>query len=328
MAGVTLRRGRTAWQPPGVLRLGACLSLTGRFARFGRQAASGLEAWRRLAGEGVELRVEDDGSDPGRLVRGLTGLRCDLLLGPYSTGLMRAAAEAIDGVLWNHGGAGDDVQALRPGRIVSVLSPASRYAEPFLLVRDGAPLWVAYGPGEFGRQVAAGAGGELHDSFEDAPAVWDLLCAGRFEDDVALVEAARAAPRPPRALCSIAAGVRDFASAVADPDGVFGIAQWFPGAGGRPEVGPTEAELVAAYGRAPDYPAVQAAAAAALAVHCARVAGSVEPRALWAAAAGLDTTTLFGRFGIDPVTGAQVRHETVLVRWRGGSLGRVPGPLH
>jgi hypothetical protein len=65
----------------------------------------------------------------------------------------------------------------------------------------------------------------------------------------------------------------------------------------------------------PDYPAVQAVAGAVLATHCARQAGSVTRDALWAAACALDTSTLFGGFRIDPVTGAQVKHRTVLVRW-------------
>ena len=43
------------------LRLGACLSLTGRYGRFGRQAANGLRVWQQLAGEDVELDIEDDG---------------------------------------------------------------------------------------------------------------------------------------------------------------------------------------------------------------------------------------------------------------------------
>src|SRR4051794_14740169 len=114
------------------LRLGACLSLTGRYGRFGRQAAHGLRAWQRLAGADIELEVEDDGSDPelfaARFRRVVS--RCDLLLGPYSTQLMRVAAEAmsdVEAVLWNQGGSGDDVQALCPGRIVSVLAPTSRY---------------------------------------------------------------------------------------------------------------------------------------------------------------------------------------------------------
>jgi ABC-type branched-subunit amino acid transport system substrate-binding protein len=326
------------------LRVGACLSLTGRFGRFGRQAASGLRAWQRLAGGDVELAVEDDAGDPDGFAVRLAGVaaRCDLLLGPYSTQLMREAGGAmsdIDAVLWNHGGSGDDVQALCPGRIVSVLAPASRYALPFVRTRaaeaERVPLWVVRGRGQFARQVAAGAVGQAERdgletaercglSFDDAPEAWDLFCAGRFEDDVAIVNAARSAPRPPRAICSIAAGVQDFASEVDDVDGIYGIAQWFPGRAEHPQLGPGDEDFVAAYreiaAARPDYPAVQAAAGATLAVHCAEIAGSVDRDALWAAAVDLDTTTLLGGFRIDASTGAQVEHTTVLLRWRGGSL--------
>lgn len=61
--------------------------------------------------------------------------RCDVRLGPYSTQLMRTAGRlAADAgwLIWNHGGSGDDVEAAYPGHIVSVLTPASQYANPFL----------------------------------------------------------------------------------------------------------------------------------------------------------------------------------------------------
>lgn len=330
------------------LRLGACLSLTGRFGRFGRQAANGLLAWQRLAGDEVELEIEDDGSDPDRFAAGFPGVaaRADLLLGPYSTQLMRRAAEAMsetDGVLWNHGGAGDDVQALCPGHVISVPAPTSRYALPFLRTRtetERVPLWVVRGPGDFGRQAAVGAVAEAEragletvdrraaegSTFDDVPEAWDLLVAGRFEDDVAIVKAARSAARPPRAICSIAAGVHDFASQLDQVDGVCGVAQWFPGGrAGPPGHGPAEDVFVAAYhevaGSRPDYPAVQAAAGAVLATHCARLTGSLDRDALWQAAVVLDTSTLLGGFRIDPFTGAQVEHTATLVRWDGGVLG-------
>jgi hypothetical protein len=301
------------------------------------QAAAGLAAWRALDGD-AELVIEDDGSDPARLavaIRSVAG-RCDLLLGPYSTQLMRSAARALadgDGVIWNHGGSGDDVCAALPGRIVSVPTRAGRYAEPFLRLVAGsgarAPLWIAAGRGSFGRQVAAGAasfasslGLEVWRSGPPpAGGEWDLLSAGVFEDDVGMVRRALAAPAPPRRVCSVAAGVRDFAGAVATPDGVYGVAQWFPGSSGSALLGPGEAEFLAAFGgSAPDYPAVQAAAAAVVATHCARLAGDTAPGPLWTAAAGLDTSTLFGGFRIDGSTGVQVAHETVLVRWAGDEL--------
>jgi DNA-binding GntR family transcriptional regulator len=36
---------------------------------------------------------------------------------------------------------------------------------------------------------------------------------------------------------------------------------------------------------------------------------------LWATAAALRTTTMFGAFRIDPASGAQLGHQTTLVRW-------------
>jgi ABC-type branched-subunit amino acid transport system substrate-binding protein len=327
-------------------RLGVCLSLSGRYARFGRQAADGLRAWQSLIEEEIELCVQDDGSDPDRVAGALERVaeRCELLLGPYSTQLMRAAGHAIeelDALLWNHGGSGDDVQSLCPGRIVSVLAPTSRYAAPFVQARasdaDCGALWIVRGRGRFARQVAAGAAREASRAglevvekradpegawLGETPAAWDLVSVGTFEDDVAIVNDAVSAPRPPGEICSIAAGVQDFATEVDDPEGIYGIAQWFPGREARPEVGPSEGDFLTAYRRianaSPDYPAVQAAAAAALALHCAHVAGSTKPGELWAAATGLQTTTLYGEFRIDGRSGAQLGHAPVLVRWDGG----------
>jgi hypothetical protein len=324
------------------------LSLSGRYARFGRQAAHGLRAWQSLTEDEIELCVEDDGSDPDRVAGALGRVaeRCELLLGPYSTQLMRAAGRAIeelDGLLWNHGGSGDDVQGLCAGRIVSVLAPTSHYAAPFVRTRvndaDRGPLWVVRGRGRFARQVGAGAvseanrvGVEVVEKRADqqgawvaeAPATWDLFSVGTFEDDVAIVNCAASGPRPPRAICSVAAGVQDFESEVDDSGGIYGIAQWFPGREARPEVGPSEDDFLTAYRRlastSPDYPAVQAAAAAALALHCAHVAGSTQAGELWAVATGLHTTTLYGEFRIDRTSGAQLGHAPVLVRWDGGEL--------
>ena len=329
--------------------MGACLSLTGRYSLLGTQAANGLQVWRELDGE-AQVIVEDDGSDPARLPDCLVRMapKCDLLLGPYSTGLMRAATPVVprlDRLLWNHGGAGDEVAKGCPGRIVSVLAPASRYAVPYVrhVARQAprAPLWIVQGRGGFGRQVAGGAmaaggrlgletsvvGPEASLSGLAVPAVWDLYSAGAFEEDVAVASRALTLSRPPRALCAVAAGVQEFARAVSDPEGIYGIAQWFPGGGGAPDLGPTEGAFIESYvrltGTIPDYPAVQAAACAVIATHCARVTGATDVGALWRAAAGLRTTTLFGSFRIDPSTGVQVGHEPTLVRWSAARLTAV-----
>lgn len=322
------------------LRVGACLSLSGRHARFGRQAALGLEAWRSLD-DSVDLFVVDDRGDPATLeaLIGPVAAQTDILLGPYSTHLAGIAgrfAARTGRLLWNHGGAGDDVETAHPGHVVSVPTPASRYAEPFLrrLARDPerAGLWVAHGVGGFGRQAAAGARRAARElgigavglapgerAPMDPPARWDLFCAGSFEEDVETVRRARGMRRPPRTVCAVAAGVRAFGRAVDDPVGVFGVGQWAPYRRNAATLGPAEADFVAAYrkraGAPPDYPAVQAAAAAVIAVHCARRAGGTAREALWTAATALRAETLFGAFEIDPSTGAQTGHETVLTRW-------------
>jgi hypothetical protein len=324
------------------LRVGACLSLSGRFSRFGRQAARGLETWRSLDGT-ADLVIEDDGSDTRTLRRVLPDLarRSDLLLGPYSTLLMKTAGEMAaeaGWLLWNHGGSGDDVEAAHPGNIASILTPASRYAEPFLRHLSAGPhralaLRIAHGRGRFGRQVASGAhayarelgitsviAGPADDILEgELPAEWALFSAGTFEEDIDTIIRARNLAQAPRLICAVAAGVREFQTAIKDPAGTFGIAQWFPSSGQHATLGPAEAEFLGAYTNAagifPDYPAVQAAAGAVLATHCARLAKGTSRTPLWSAATALETSTLFGSFKIAPDTGVQVSHRTVLIQW-------------
>jgi ABC-type branched-subunit amino acid transport system substrate-binding protein len=332
------------------LRVGACLSLSGRFAQFGRQAALGLEAWRSLD-RNAELVIEDDRSDRHALDAVLPGVaaRCDVLLGPYSTVLARAAGRmAADSgwLVWNHGGSGDDVQRAQPGHMISVLTPTSRYGEPFVRILAGdsgarRDLCVVHGAGRFGRQVADGAAAAAEqlgitvvraDPGEFPPASlssdWDLFSAGVFEQDAELATRALRLPQPPRRLCTVSAGVRDFSRVADNPEGVFGIAQWFPGSRHQALLGPSEEEFLRAHasagGDVPDYPAVQAAAGAVIASHCARLTGSSRREDLWEAAAALDTSTMFGGFQVGLFSGTQLKHETTLVRWKDRELMTAP----
>ncbi|MER5644951.1 ABC transporter substrate-binding protein [Streptosporangium sp. NPDC002524] len=331
------------------LTIGACLSLSGKHARFGKQAQLGLEIWH-TSNSAVNLVIQDDQSDPAVLRASLRELadRCDILLGPYSTQLMRKAGDVaaeLDRLVWNHGGSGDDVEAAHPGHVVSVLTPTSRYAEPFLrhlAETEALPVRIVCGKGSFGRQVAAGAEVIAHSlgidtvrlgPGDDLPrttgGAWALLCTGAFEEDIETIKWARSLPTPPQAVCAIAAGVREFGQALHDPHGIYGVGQWFPGTGDPAEMGIGEPDFLAAYqdraGALPDYPAVQAVAAATIAAHCATAAGDTGRDALWAAAASLETTTLFGAFKIDPHTGTQLGHRPVLIRWESGGPTAVRG---
>lgn len=321
-----------------MLRAGVCLSLTGRFAQFGSQAADGLRLWAERSG--AALDIVDDRSDPAELTRRLGGLAADvnLLFGPYSTLLMRAAvpvAERSGRLLVNHGGSGGASD--RPGWVVNVLTPARRYAEPFVAylseLRD-APLFVSAGRGAFGRDVIAGASDaartagfrvEVFDPDRPPACAWDLLSAGVYEDDVATVRVAQALANPPRHLCSVAAGVAAFARDVDDPEGVFGIGQWAPGtASAAVDAGMAESDFLTAwhdrFGGAPDYPGVQAYAAGVIASTALEAAGSSSQEPMWEAMRALDVGTVFGRFRVDPDTGEQIGHEAALTRWHQGRL--------
>jgi hypothetical protein len=281
----------------------------------------------------VDLIVLDDASEPNRVgpcLRELTE-RTDVQLGPYSTQLMRAANMALpelDCLLWNHGGSGDDVEAAHPGRTISILTPTSGYAQPFVrMVSEsdpGTPLILVAGRGSFARQVITGAEMSAQrvgvpierNDLGAAPAdgAWNLFCAGTFEQDVETVHRARAMSNPPRLIGCVAAGVREFGTSVPAPTGIYGIAQWLPGQGGTVALGPSEESFLLGYAAVPDYPAVQAVAAAVLARYCSQVSGFAVD-ALWRTATTLRTTTLYGKFAVDPLTGAQRAHETVLTQW-------------
>lgn len=317
------------------LRAGACLSLTGRFAQFGRQAEQGLRLWADRCG--ARLDIIDDRSDPAVVREALPQLAdtSHVLFGPYSTVLMRAAIDATAGcgvLLFNHGGSGGALNV--PGRVVNILTPASRYAEPFVgtVTPQSVPLYTARGPGAFGRDVITGAENAAKQAgiltpplnLDDPPAgPWNLISAGVYEDDVATVRQARALSNPPWHICSVAAGVAAFRHDVGDPDGVFGVGQWAPGADEPVDVGMNEAQFLTAwrdrYGTTPDYPGVQAYAAGLIAEATVRTAGSTDRAKLWETVSALDFTTVFGRFRLDPDSGEQVGHDAVLTQWHNGT---------
>jgi branched-chain amino acid transport system substrate-binding protein len=150
-----------------------------------------------------------------------------------------------------------------------------------------------------------------------------LLVAGSFEEELAA--ARQVLPGPWRAAAFVGAGVAEVLAELGDlREGLLGPAQWLdPGPEApAPDEGPPAAAFVRAYrartGGPPPYPAVQAYAAGVIAARCLRDAGSADDAAVLAAARALDTTTLFGRFRLDPATGAQVGHQVVTVQWQDG----------
>ncbi|MGH3560857.1 MAG: ABC transporter substrate-binding protein, partial [Mycobacterium sp.] len=207
----------------------------------------------------------------------------------------------------------------------------------------GAQVVVLHGDTGFGREAAEGAAaaarrlgllcrsaifrpGRVHDVLTRVPAGDVLLSAGSFDDDVAVVR--WSGERRWRAVGSVAAGVDELRSAIGDRvERLYGPCQWFDDGSDDPEDGPNSAWFSRRYRDAnsaePPYPAAAAFAAGVVWRRCVTEAGTVEPLAVHAASQRLDTTTLFGRFRVDPVTGLQTGHRIRVVQWRGGRRAAV-----
>jgi branched-chain amino acid transport system substrate-binding protein len=320
--------------------------------------AGGLTLGRDRSNRPLRLITLDDESSSTRarenVARLLTEERVDLLLGPYGSGSTLAVAPlaaAHGKILWNHGGASDAITKAGSADVVSVLSPASNYLRdlPRLVrhrtgARRATVLYAKRGTfaTSVGRGVEAGARAAGFDvvraiafdtplrdtktllgaSLADSPNL--LVVAGRFEDDVAITRE-RGLLEAVEAVACVAAGTDAFHQELGMlAEGVMGPSQWESQVYERPSIGPTSAWFCSAFRRVfqrdPSYVAAQAYALGIIIGECIRRADSLEDRELLAAVRRLDTTTLYGRFRLDPGSSRQVGHEILLVEWRAGRM--------
>ena len=305
----------------------------------------------------LRLILLDDASRTERakdnILRLLRDERVDLLLGPYSSKLTLVAApvtEACGKILWNHGGSSDVIWSSGYRRVISVASPASDYlrALPGLAklrdprVRRLSVLHASRGSfaAYVARGAAQGAKAVGFDAIElvpfepplvDARALLEqalaarpdvLIGVGSFEDDLAIVRH-RGLLQGVSTLAVVAAGLEAFHREVGDlAEGVIGPSQWEAAADEAPEAGPDSrwfcSEFERRFGRSPGYPAAQAYAVGVIIQECVKRAGSLHDDMLLRVARGLQTTTLYGAFRLDPVRLRQTGHRVQLVQWRQG----------
>ena len=313
---------------------------SGRYAVQGLQVRAGVELWARRSGARVVF--QDDRSRPEEAARvhaRLTERGCRFVLGPYGSDSTRAVVQAVAGrdgpeaVVWNHGGAADDVQRL-PG-VVSLPSPASRYltalGRAIGELRPSAAVALVCAPGRFARFAreaferaapSLGVGIVGSFSFSDRPAELAeaqpqaILACGPIEREVELFRAV-AELLPGAILGGVSPALAAFPDVLGeDPEGFLAPVQWHPELGSSPGLGPSSPEVIADAHESDtgelDYVAAQAYATALIAEHCLALA----PDDPVGAAHRLSTTTFFGAFELDPTSGIQRGHELSVIRWR------------
>ena len=320
--------------------------------------AGGVKVGHSDAGRLISIVYYDDASKTAQArqttERLITSDRVDLLFGPYSGVLALASVQVAEGhgkLLWNQGGASDTIYQRGFKWVVGVLTPASRYLEEWLpLVRGADPnadslAIVRASTGAFPKAVVstvesqAGQLGfrisllrEFEPSINDFNAVLDevervrpdlLLGVGRIQNDLLLAGQLARRGLGLKGVAVVAAPIQQFRDHLGEAaDGFVGPSQWEASGSHRTDYGPSSAEVMASLRgkghRTVDYPMVQAYAAGLVAQRCIEEAGTLEDSALREVAERLDFSTFYGRFKIDPVTGAQLGRSTVLVQWQQG----------
>lgn len=293
------------------LKVGAPLSLSGRYAVQGRSVCAGLEAWARDHGTELVIRDDESSARAAVVVHRQLFSECDFVLGPYGSDLTRAVArEAGGSVVWNHGAAADDVQHL-PG-VVSVPSPASDYlvavANVVSAPRPGTAICVLTAPGRFAalaRQGIEAAAPDLNITLTREPAAADaLLLAGPIGWEVRHIRRHR---RPGLVIAAVSPGLSAFPKLFGDdPEGLLAPVQWHPAVRPQPALGPRNVDLA-------DYVAAQAYAVALISDHCHRL----DPGDPLTAAKQLQTSTFFGGFRLGS-DGLQIGHQLAVIRWTNG----------
>ena len=303
----------------GQPKVGAPLSLSGRYAVQGRSVRAGLEAWAR--DHGADLVIRDDGSSAGAaaVIHRRLSSECELVLGPYGSDLTRAVAREADGsTVWNHGAAADDVQRL-PG-VVSVPSPASHYlvavANVVSAMRPQSAICVLAAPGRFtafARQGVEAAAPDLNIKLTSDPSAADaILLCGPIGWEIRRIRRHR---RPELVIGAVSPGLAEFPKLFGDdPEGLFAPVQWHPAQRTQPELGPLGVDLA-------DYVAAQAYAIALISDHCHRL----NPSDPLTAAKELQTSTFFGGFQLGS-DGLQIGHQLAVIRWTNGRRQPQPFP--
>jgi len=339
------------------IQVGASVALSGKYSRTGQEQLNGYALWvdevnarHGLLGRPVRLVHYDDESKPdtgAKLYEKLiTNDQVDLLLGPYSSGVALAAsttAERHSFPMVAPGAASSDIWERGYKNVFGLYTPAEVYMDPILELAKAKGLSrvaLIYADTAFPRSVAKGVKDKVAALgmslvFEEdygkastdfaamivklkarAPQV--LIGGSYLPDSTAFVRQAKEYRLNPEIMAfAVGPGLPDFGTNLgADAEGVMGNTQWEPTLK-LPGAREFATRYAQRFGHAPGYHAAGGYGAGQVLEAAVIKAGSLDKDALRQALAGLDITTIFGRYRVD-ATGLQVGKPGYAIQWIGG----------
>ena len=352
------------------LRIGLSAQLSGRHSVQGKEALKGI----KLLADGLrarggirtrdgkvfspELVFYDDASLPGKTrentLRLLEKDRVNVLLGPYSSSLATACAQAAaeaDRVVWNHGGSSEEVAGTGGARVVSAITGAASYfrgvvdmaggfrdrpAEIAVLRLLGSGFSKSVCEGARRRAESLGMGTRMfyfRSGTKDFSPILSavknqgtdcLLCCGGMEDDIALARHVSEKERGSfRMVATLAAAINEFRTRLGPRCEEFvSTSQWEPSLSAPADFGPDarefSREFEKAYGHVPDYTAAQSYNMGLIAAKLVERTSSGDDGVLFEEALRSRFRTFYGDFRLDPRTLEQTGHRMLVTQWRDG----------
>lgn len=350
------------------IRAGFSATFSGRYKLMGKESFRGIMLWAEDTNKNggiyvkeldeklpVELVYEDDGSEPEQTKKITEKLiidkSVDILLGPYSSSLTRAAAEVssrLDKTLWNYGGSSDDITGSGYKNVISSITPASEYFGGILelfrnIFPDSTRIAVVYAQNSgFSKTVADGLvkfarelGYEENEyTFISGQKSLDniidqlyrdkhklVFFVGRFEDDVNFANHIVKIRNNFDAVSLVGASIEEFGKQLgSNANGFISTSQWDSELRISPDEGPGINEFCESFRdkfeHEPDYLSAQAYNIGVVLTKCIKHAGSIDNKKLRDTVKELSFSTFYGDFRVDPETGKQTGHNMLVIQWQ------------
>ncbi len=354
------------------IRIGFPISITGKYSLQGQESLNGIKLWQSEVNSDsgifvdkfnkklpVELIYFDDESSEEKCaevtIKLINKENVDLLLGPYSSGLTLAIApiaKRLNRIVWNYGGATDEITDKGYTNFINAITPCSFYFQGIIKLfakkhnkenkkiaiifatNSGFSTTVMQGAKEFGlkNNFAVNKFGYksgktdfsdlVETVYKGGPDV--ILGVGRMQDDINLAKSIIKTKKiKPDSVALVAASIDYFREIFGrDADGFLSTSQWEKDIEIEPDFGPTPLEFynnyLNSYNKEPNYLAAQAYNIGLIVESCIKKSRNLDETSLYKIARNLDIKTFYGRFKIEKNTGIQIGHKMQIIQWEDG----------